>query len=41
MAVQLYGLPNGIINILPERFERKYYLAPAEVDFAYGLLRHI
>jgi hypothetical protein len=41
MAVQLYGMPNGIINILPERFERKYYLAPAEVSFAYGLLHHI
>ena len=41
MAVQLYGMPNGTVNILPERFERKYYLAPAEVGFAYGLLRHI
>jgi hypothetical protein len=41
MAVQLYGMPNGTINILPERFERKYYLAPKEVGLAYGLLRHI
>jgi hypothetical protein len=41
MAVQLYGMPNGTINILTERFERKYYLAPAEFGFAYGLLRHI
>jgi hypothetical protein len=27
--------------MLPERFERKYYLIPAEVGFAYGLLRQI
>jgi hypothetical protein len=40
MAVQLHGMLNGIINILPERFERKYYLAPGEVGLAYGLLHH-
>jgi hypothetical protein len=40
MAVQLYSAPintNG--NMLPERFERKFYLVPKEVGLAYGLLR--
>jgi hypothetical protein len=41
MAVQFYDTPTKIINTLPERFERKYYLTPKEVGFAYGLLRHI
>jgi hypothetical protein len=41
MAVQLYSIPINTINTLPERFERKYYLAPREVGFAYGLLRQI
>ena len=41
MAVQLYGVPINTINTLPERFERKYYLTPREVGFAYGLLRQI
>jgi hypothetical protein len=40
MAVQLYGVSTNTIT-LPERFERKYYLAPREVGFAYGLLRQI
>ena len=40
MAVQLYSTPINHINTLPERFERKYYLMPREVGFAYGLLRH-
>ena len=41
MSVQLYGLPNKTINPLPQRFERKYYLAPKDVGLAYGLLRQI
>jgi hypothetical protein len=41
MAVQLYSIPINAINTLPERFERKYYLMPREVGFAYGLLRQI
>jgi hypothetical protein len=41
MAVQLYGVPTNTINILPERFERKYYLTPQEVGLAYGLLRQV
>jgi hypothetical protein len=41
MAVQLYGVPINTISTLPERFERKYYLAPREVEFARGLLRQI
>ena len=41
MAVQLYSTPINNIDILPERFERKYYLTPREVGLAYGLLRQI
>jgi hypothetical protein len=41
MAVQLHSIPINNINTLPERFERKYYLMPREVGFAYGLLRQI
>lgn len=41
MAVQLYSVSTNTINTLPERFERKYYLTPREVGFAYGLLRQI
>ena len=41
MVVQLYGMPINDLSTLPERFERKYYLIPAEVGFAYGLLRQI
>lgn len=41
MAVQLYSETSGTINILPERFERKYYLTPRDVGLAYGLLRQV
>ena len=41
MAVQLYSIPFDAIKNLPERFERKYYLAPRYAGFAYGLLRQI
>jgi hypothetical protein len=41
MAVQLYGMPINHIDTLPERFEQKYYLAPGEVGFAYGVLHHL
>jgi hypothetical protein len=41
MVVQLYSMPINTIDTLPERFERKYYLVPREVGFAYGLLRQI
>ena len=41
MAVQIYGAPIRIKSTLPERFERKYYIAPREAGFAYGLLRQI
>jgi hypothetical protein len=41
MAVQICGAPIQIKSTLPERFERKYYLTPREVGFAYGLLRQI
>jgi SPX domain protein involved in polyphosphate accumulation len=42
MVVQLHSMPiNNDMNTLPERFERKYYLIPPEVEFAYGLLRQI
>jgi hypothetical protein len=40
MAVQLYDAPINTRNMLPRRFERKYYLAPVKVGLAYGLLRH-
>jgi hypothetical protein len=40
MAVQLYRVSTNTMT-LPERFERKYYLAPREAGFAYGLLRQI
>ena len=38
MVVQLHT--NSAEELLPERFERKYFLPPERVDFAYGLLRH-
>jgi hypothetical protein len=41
MVVQMYGVPIEMINMLPQRFERKYYLAPQDVGPAYGLLRQI
>ena len=41
MAVQLHGAPMETITRLPQRFERKHYLAPREVGLAYGLLRQI
>jgi len=41
MSVQIYGASSEAINILPERFERKYYLIPRDVGLAYGLLRNI
>jgi hypothetical protein len=41
MAVQLHDAPIKTINVLPRRFERKYYLVPTEVGLAYGVLRHI
>jgi hypothetical protein len=41
MAVQLYGVPEKTIDILPQRFECKYYLTPKDVGLAYGLLRQI
>lgn len=41
MAVQLYGVSNKTIGLLPQRFERKYYLTPEDVGLAYGLLRQI
>jgi hypothetical protein len=34
-------MPINDMNKLPERFERKYYLIPPEVGFAYGLLCQI
>lgn len=41
MAVQLYGVPIKIINKLPQRFERKHYIRPSDIEVAYGLLRHL
>jgi hypothetical protein len=41
MTVQLYDASINARNILPRRFERKYYLVPMRVGLAYGLLRHI
>jgi hypothetical protein len=42
MAVQLYGAQiNTAKNMLPDRFERKYYLTPEKVGLAYGLLRQV
>jgi hypothetical protein len=41
MSVQVHGASNGVPCRLPERFERKYYLAPSEVGVAYGLLRQV
>jgi hypothetical protein len=38
MAVQVHDVSR---QILPERFERKYYLPPAKVGFAYGLLTQL
>jgi hypothetical protein len=40
MVVQLFNKTVNTNNITP-RFERKFYLAPSEVDLAHGLLRHI
>lgn len=41
MAMGLHDISVGAIDILPERFERKYYLVPKEAGIAYGLLRHM
>ena len=41
MAVHVFGTPNGAVTALPERFERKYYLAPWDVDVALVLLRQV
>jgi hypothetical protein len=41
MVVQMYDAPVRIKETLPSRFERKYYLTPADAGLAYGLLRHI
>lgn len=42
MTVKLYDAPVYTTeNGLPQRFERKYYLAPTEVGLAYGLIRQI
>jgi hypothetical protein len=41
MAVKLYDASRKAQNMLPQRFERKFYLPPPEVGLAYGLLRHI
>jgi hypothetical protein len=35
----MYGVPTATINLLPRRFERKYYLVPQDIGPAYGLLR--
>lgn len=40
MAVQVYAPVTSIRHTLPRRLERKFYLPPAKVDLAYGLLRH-
>jgi len=39
MVVQLYSSPAGAELVSSERFERKYYVAPREIELAYGLLR--
>ncbi|MDD5590328.1 MAG: VTC domain-containing protein [Dehalococcoidales bacterium] len=42
MTTQVYdGVLADNIDVLPERFERKYYLVAGEVGLAYGLLRHL
>jgi hypothetical protein len=40
MAVQLYAPASARRHSLPRRLERKFYLPPARVDLACGLLRH-
>lgn len=39
MVVQLYNATVSKNNPLTERFERKFYIVPEKVGFAYGLLR--
>lgn len=41
MAVQLHDIPTAVRKNLPQRFERKFYLPPARVGLAYGLLRQV
>jgi hypothetical protein len=42
MVVQLHDVNmNSSRESLPKRFERKYYLPPAKVGLAYGLIRHV
>jgi hypothetical protein len=42
MPVQVYNVPvDTAKEILPERFERKFYLVPKKVGLAYGLLRQV
>lgn len=40
MAVQLHAPVDTVRSTLPRRLERKFYLPPARVDLAHGLLRH-
>lgn len=40
MAVQMHAPAGPIRHTLPRRLERKFYLPPATVDLARGLLRH-
>jgi hypothetical protein len=40
MVVQLYSAPtNTTENMLPQMFEREFYMPPKEVGLAYGLPR--
>ena len=41
MTVKLHDVLDNNIDILPERFERKFYLESRKVGLAYGLLRHL
>lgn len=41
MTVKLHDSLANNIDILPERFERKFYLESRKVDLAYGLLRQL
>jgi hypothetical protein len=40
MAVQLFGVQKQVIDTLPQRFERKHFILPRNIELACGFLRH-
>jgi hypothetical protein len=41
MVIHLYNTPPDTRQLLPRRFERKYYVSPPNTDMSYALIRQI